>query len=228
MSPLNKLIRNIFGRLIFKEIHRRNGLIIYYNEEDAKIIRFVREVRKNTEIGLLDNEAFNVISLLKSVQKIPGDIAEVGVYKGGSSKLICRFKDEKKLHLFDTFSGLPELSKEDNSKQFVKGKFNYSMEIVKDLLREYENVFFYKGIFPSTGESVKNKKFSFVHLDVDLYESTLDALKFFYPRMNKGGVIISHDYFVAKGVKKAFNEFFIDKSTPLIRLEKNQCFVVKT
>ena len=52
--------------------------------------------------------------------------------------------------------------------------------------------------------------FSFVHLDVDLYQSTKDGLAWFYPRLNRGGILISHDYSNADGVRKAFDEFFAE------------------
>jgi hypothetical protein len=69
--------------------------------------------------------------------------------------------------------------------------------------------------------------FSFVHLDVDLYQSTLSGLEWFYPRLNRGGVLISHDYTIAKGVRKAFDEFFIDKPECLIELSGSQVAFVK-
>jgi hypothetical protein len=61
---------------------------------------------------------------------------------------------------------------------------------------------------------------------VDLYKTTLDALEFFYPRMNPGGVIMSHDY-IRCGVKKAFDEFFKDKPEPIIQLIDSQSLIVK-
>lgn len=157
-----------------------------------------------------DPDAYQIYTAVKKTEKIEGDIAEVGVYKGGSAKLI-REITKKPLHLFDTFEGLPDLSKHDNPEHFHKGEYSSSLEGVKNYLKNYSNISFYKGLFPATAEPVKNKKFSFVHLDVDLYESTINCLKFFYPRMSRGGVIISHDYPGAKGVKKAFDEFFEDK-----------------
>ena len=46
-----------------------------------------------------------------------------------------------------------------------------------------------------------------MHLDVDIYDSTSKALAFFYPRMTRGALLISHDYMWAEGVKRAFDEF---------------------
>ena len=64
-------------------------------------------------------------------------------------------------------------------------------------------------------------------LDVDLYSSTLDSLKYFYSRLNTGGAIISHDYISAKGVRDAFDEFFSDKPEAIFEISGSQCLVVK-
>ena len=62
-----------------------------------------------TELLLEDIEAYYIFMAVKRTQKVPGDIAEVGVYKGGSAKIICSAKGDKSLHLFDTFEGLPKV-----------------------------------------------------------------------------------------------------------------------
>lgn len=63
-----------------------------------------------------------------------------------------------------------------------------------------------------------------------MYKSTLDSLAFFYGRMTKGGIILSHDYSSKScpGVKKAFDEFFRKKKEPIFELSAtSQCFVMK-
>jgi hypothetical protein len=86
---------------------------------------------------------------------------------------------------------------------------------------------FHKGLFPVTTEPVKDKAFSFVHLDADLYESTMAGLNFFYPRMSPGAILICHDYLTSNGVNAAFRTFFADKPEPVIELTGYQCMVVK-
>jgi O-methyltransferase len=66
-----------------------------------------------------------------------------------------------------------------------------------------------------------------VHLDADLYESTMAGLEFFYPRMPPGAILICHDYLSSEGVNAAFGEFFADKPEPVIELTGYQCLVVK-
>lgn len=41
------------------------------------------------------------------------------------------------------------------------------------------------------------------------------------------GVLISHDYLLAKGVKAAFAEFFVNKPEPVIELTGDQCLIVR-
>lgn len=220
--------RMFFGKIVRGVIASKNGVIIFYNDPArAKVLALIRQIKNENETLLCDNEAYQIFMAVKSTRKIKGDIAEVGVYKGGSAKIICEAKGDKTLHLFDTFAGLPNLSDVDNPRQFHKGKYAASFEGVTDYLKNYPNVFLYKGIFPATAEPIKNNFFSFVNLDVDIYESTLNSLEFFYPRMNKGGVIISHDYINAPGVRKAFDDFFADKIEPVLELSGSQCLVVK-
>ncbi len=98
---------------------------------------------------------------------------------------------------------------------------------VQKLLADQRNVQYYPGLFPATAGAVAACRFSFVHLDVDLYESTRAALEFFYPLMSSGAIIISHDYVIANGVRKAFDEFFEHKAETVLELTGNQCLVVK-
>ena len=209
------------GKVIF-------DLATFARREDSKGLALVKQVKAETTMLLEDQEAYLIYLIVKRTAKIDGDIAEVGAYNGGSAKIISEATTHKAIHLFDTFEGLPELSADDSSDQFQKGNFSASLEQVKEYLKKYSNVFFYKGLFPDTAGPVVNMKFSFVHLDVDIYQSTLDCLNFFYPRMSKGGIIISHDYPRSKGVKKAVDEFFADKSEIIIEpFTTGQCLIIK-
>ncbi len=215
-------------RLLNYAISAEHGVIVYYNDpERLKVFDLIKNIRKETEMAVKDNEAYQIFMAVKRTQKIDGDIAEVGIYKGGSSRLICEAKEDKTLHLFDTFEGLPDISKADNPNQFCKGRYLGTINEVKETLSKYKDLNFYKGIFPTTSKPVEDKKFSFVHLDLDLYKSTLDSIEFFYPRMSKGGIIISHDYITAQGVRKAFDDFFKDKPEPIIEMSGSQCLIVK-
>ncbi len=204
------------------------GRLSHYGDADRRAFaKTLRKIRSETELLLEDIEAYHIFMAARRTRKIPGDIAEVGVYRGGSAKIICSAKGEKILHLFDTFTGLPKVDEIDSSWPFYEGKFAASLESVQEYLKGEQGIRFYKGIFPATGGPVRDTKFSMVNLDVDTYESTKESLGFFYPRMSPGGIIISHDYITAPGVKKAFDDFFAVKPEPVLETAGSQCLVVK-
>jgi O-methyltransferase len=161
----------------------------------------------------------------KRALRTEGDFAEVGVYQGGSAEVICRIKGDRPLHLFDTFEGLPPLGVYDTN-IIDHHDYKASEEGVREFLN-YPNVIFHKGLFPNFSGSIEDTRFCFVHIDVDLYQSTIDALKFFYPRVNSGGVILGHDYPITEGVAKAFHEFFSDKPELIEYANPRQGVVIK-
>lgn len=207
--------------------------VFAYLPNGRATLKLIARIKSETDLLLGDLEAFELYQAVTKTQKLPGEIAEVGVFRGGSAKLIAETSG-KQIHLFDTFEGLPDLTQEDRPEQFQKGDYSISLESVEQYLQSYPNVTLYKGFFPATAGPVEDKRFSFVHLDVDLYRPTLESLAFFYPRMTKGGLIIGHDYrdiprFHDSGVKKAFDEFFVDKPEVVIELlDGSQCLVVKS
>ncbi|MBI5230384.1 MAG: class I SAM-dependent methyltransferase [Candidatus Magasanikbacteria bacterium] len=194
--------------------------------KDKNAISLAQTIQKDGDSLMWPAEMIQIYNCVFSVKKLDGDFAEVGVYSGRSSKLICEVKDDKMFHLFDTFDGLPEPTSID-SDSMHQHMYASSLDSVKTYLGDYKNVTFHPGMFPETAEPIKNRSFAFVHLDVDLYHSTLECLKFFYPRMVGGGIILSHDYSTLVGVKKAFDEFFADKIESVIELSTSQCLVVK-
>lgn len=225
---MNKKIAKLIATLTLEIENRLNiAIVSYHYSHKIRSFKVAYEIKKPLSIALTIAEAAQIYSLVRDTQKVDGDLAEVGVYMGGSAKIICKAKGNKTLHLFDTFEGLPEPSKKDAN--FFKGQYKSSLSSVQKYLADYTSIAFYKGMFPeSTTESVKKCRFSFVHLDVDLYSSTRASLEFFYPRLNKGAVLISHDYGYSQGVTTAFQEFFNNKPEPIISLPERQCLIVKT
>ena len=194
--------------------------------KDKDVVRLLRRVRRERRWLLTANEAFIVYSLARAQSKYEGHIAEVGAYQGGSAKVICEAKGDRPFHLFDTFEGLPPAAVQDGNVHRVS-QYSCSLESVQQYLAGYPNVSLYKGRFPESSGPVENLRFTFAHFDVDLYESTLGCLQFFYPRMIPGGVMLSHDYSILSGVREAFAEFLRDKPEPLIELPTTQCMLTK-
>lgn len=202
-----------------------NRFMILSYIKDEKIIGLILEVK--SKCFMTCEEMFRLCEITKAVKNIEGDIAEVGVYMGGSAKLISKYKYNKKLYLFDTFNGLPSCEDIDRESGFVEGYYNCSLEDVKNYLWGEKNIWFHKGIFPESAEIIKDKKFCLVHLDIDIYRYTKEALKFFYPRITCGGILVCHDYSKAIGIRKAFKEFFKDKPEIPFMISANQVMIIK-
>ena len=224
-------IRTKLGASIVDLVRSRYGVVNFYADQERRgDLDVIASVRRERKLLLSDHEALQIMMATHATAKVPGDIAEVGTYKGASSKLIAEARgenSEKSIYLFDTFEGLPELQDIDRS-NFYDHQYEANFEDVKDYLYAYPNVYVYKGIFPSSGKPIESKKFSFVHLDVDLYEGTKESLGFFYPRMSPCGIIISHDYTTAPGVRKAVDDFMSDKPEALLVPSWRQCLIVKS
>ncbi len=214
-------------RLVQYALACHNRFVVRYdNAQRARAMEIIADVLDADQPVMSPDEAYMLYATVERTAKIPGDLAEVGVFQGRSARLICEAKGDRELHLFDTFEGLPRPGEHDDS--FQEGQYACSLDAVREYLHSHSGVRFYKGYFPATAGPASQCSFSFVHLDVDLWESTHSALEFFYPRMNSGGVILSHDYVQFPGVRKAFDEFFENKPEPVLELGGNQCLVVKT
>lgn len=150
---------------------------------------------------------------VENTSHLGGACAEVGVYKGSTAEVIAYHKGERPLYLFDTFCGIPNTCEKDN--HHIDGDFfNCDKQKVISLLSEYESVHVFEGIFPQeNSEVLDGLTFSFVHLDVDVYQSYKDCLEFFFPRMKSRGIMVFDDYAAdtCLGAKLAIDEFFADK-----------------
>jgi hypothetical protein len=176
--------------------------------------------RITSEVQILSNqleECSNLYNLTKEVANLEGDIVEIGVYQGGTAKVLIEAAKSKTVHLFDTFEGIPFVDTIDLLSSFNIGDFKCGLEQVKNYLKEYSNVKYYKGIFPDdTASQIQVDKFALVNIDVDVKKSIYDCLVYFYPKVVKGGYIIIHDYTNYKGVAEAVNTYMSDKPEYII------------
>lgn len=153
-------------------------------------------------------------------------VAEAGVFRGDFAKEINQTFKDSKLYLFDTFEGFSEkdfsYQEKDNdiNNVYDSGHLsNTSEELVLSKMPFSQNCIIKKGYFPDTTKDIpSNETFHFVNLDMDLYLPTLKGLEYFYPKMDKNGCIVVHDYFSLYfvGVKKAVDEFIENKDICLI------------
>jgi hypothetical protein len=75
----------------------------------------------------------------------------------------------------------------------------------------------------------ESNKYKFIHIDVDLYQPTLDTLEYFYDKVVKGGIIITDDYEAPlfPGNKKAWQKFMYAKDLSYFVLPSGQAVIIK-
>jgi O-methyltransferase len=130
-------------------------------------------------------------------RKIPGAIAELGVYKGKFARYINQHLPESKFYLFDTFEGFDQKDiAVEQSNSYSDGTQDFTNTSVTEVLNRMpkkEMCIVKQGFFPGTAEDLE-ETFSLVSIDTDLYEPIYQGLVYFYPRLSKGGYIMVHDY----------------------------------
>lgn len=165
-----------------------------------------------------------LLEQLLATKNVPGDIAEIGVYRGGSAFEMCKLIPEKKIHLYDTFKGVVKSQKGVD----VHGDGDFadtSLDAVKLLMTGF-NCDFHVGIFPETFIEPEDIKFSFVHSDTDTYFGTRETLNIFESRMSVGGKIVFDDYkwVACPGVEKAISKFLSFRDC--VTVERGNQFVI--
>jgi O-methyltransferase len=163
------------------------------------------------------DRCYVLYTLALQATHLDGQWYECGVYKAGTAMLLAKLLAEnrshpqKKLHLFDTFEGLPEPDSEVDI--FRKGEFDdTSLEAVRSRLESWIDdpsiVELHPGVMPDT----------FTNL-----------CHFIYPRLQSGGFMIFDDYGFPScpGARKAVDEFFSGKPEAPLVLPTGQAVVFK-
>lgn len=191
---------------------------------------FVHESKKHNsgDLSRLYLLLLNIARVLKDA--IPGDFAEIGVYRGNTARILAQAAraGHRRLFLFDTFSGFDAADQADGdrpSRAFV----DTSLEKVRDFVGT-DCVEYVVGRFPDSLSTVKTPdRFALVHLDCDLQQPTAAGLDYFYPRLSPGGLFILHDYCSGhwNGCARAIDAFFKDKpERPVLIPDKSGTAVV--
>jgi len=171
---------------------------------------------------------------LRYVKNVKGSLAECGCYQGASAFFMASEFPDTPLHLFDSFEGLSrplDIDQPLHADQvpWGKGFLKTSEDLLKENLKNFNNINVHKGWIPHRFFDVDNEDFRFIHIDVDLYEPTYESLKFFYPRLLSGGVIILDDFGFENciGAHKAAVDFMKDKPEYIVHSPTGQGIIIK-
>jgi hypothetical protein len=169
--------------------------------------------------------------LLRLIRDVPGDTAECGVFEGSSSWLICAAiqSSGRTHHLFDSFEGLSSPGPQDGSYWKQHDLAANERAVAQNLAHFAGFLEFHKGWIPERFSDVERQTFSFVHVDVDLYQPTLDSVAFFYPRLSPGAILLCDDYActTCPGATEAIDSFLADKPEKMLRLDAGGGFFIR-
>lgn len=205
-------VRKILGKyadVVSKRYHIVRGVEAYgdlflRSRNDSKGYEFSDYVRI---------ECFELA--VKEIRKreITGSVAEVGVFRGEFAQYINEAFPDRKCYLFDTFEGfqaneaLQEMKNGNCTEAFVQAYKATNIGMVLQRMKYLDNVVIKQGFFPDSLNGLEDS-FVFVSIDVDFEESIYEGLRYFYPRMEKGGYIFVHDYNSSLlGVEKAVDRY---------------------
>lgn len=129
--------------------------------------------------------------LCRRLADVPGAAAELGVYQGFFARCINQLLPGRKLYLFDSFESFaPEACAPE---AFQAAHANTSVGRVLSIMPHPEMVAVKPGFFPDSLNGLE-ETFCLVSLDVDFEETTLEGLRYFWPRLSEGGYLMLHDY----------------------------------
>lgn len=154
-------------------------------------------------------------------EKIPGDLIETGVWRGGSCILmrgiLSAYGDtDRTVIVADSFEGLPppdakRYPADKGDRLYTFGQLAIGVDTVKANFSAYglldDQVQFLKGWFCNSLPTVRDRQFALLRLDGDMYASTMDALTNLYDRLSPGGFIIVDDYGAIPACKQAVEDF---------------------
>ena len=193
--------------------------------------------------------AFHLGRYVEYAAKLPGNMIECGVFGGFSSLMSCKILSQlspefngEGFYLCDSFEGLSQPLERDlvkvvESNGIVKkysshkqGHFAVDYATVSGRFSEYPGVTLLKGWIPEVFAKLPESKWSYVHIDVDLYDPTMACLNYFYPRMTKGGVILNDDFDspMFPGGRKSWIDFFEPMGLSYVVLDSGQSVYIKT
>ena len=226
LNYLNRLLVFIYdnGLSIKKKKKIHNSYNLYLDEEIKKSYQYFKKYFGNSIF--LDKVEIKKYAIDKALKFHGSDensfCLEFGVYIGRSINIISSRMGNKKLYGFDSFVGLKEDWKGSSLKA---GHFNLN----ENLPKVNSNCILIKGwineTLPNFISENNVKNVSFVHVDVDTYETTKFILETLKPMMKKNSIILFDEIYDIPGWEvgeyKALKEVFNENEFSFIAFSKN-------
>ncbi|MGO9117091.1 MAG: TylF/MycF/NovP-related O-methyltransferase [Desulfomonilaceae bacterium] len=185
--------------------------------------------------------------LFRMVVDLPGDIVELGVYRGTSLMTWANFLEirnmgdrQKQVFGFDNFSGFTGLTEKDgridDKTMKVAGGFDSAVfeSIIEDAISIFDQdrfipykprVKLVKGnieeTIPKFVDENPGLRICLLHFDCDMYTPTKVGLEYLWPLVVPGGVVLFDEYGIRpwEGESRAIDEFFRSQEISIRRFD---------
>lgn len=175
---------NILGRALLEQLIPRQRMVT--TPASLSVSTLQEQDLSNDYVRLSTLEL-----LCRRLGQVSGAAAELGVYRGFFARCINLLLPDRKLYLFDSFEGFAPDAGAPAS--FQAAHANTAVDKVLALLPHPEQAVVKAGFFPDSLNGLE-EKFCLVSLDADFEQVTLDGLRYFWPRLEKGGYLLLHDW----------------------------------
>ncbi len=247
LRPLRKIARSFGVDLI-----PYPPVVVGQDESTTQTIDVVRPYTMTSDLriaALCDAVRYVVTN------RIPGDIVECGVWKGGSMMAAARTLIEsgdrtRHLHLFDTFEGMTaptdedvavtgesaaelmarsDAAKEDAGSVWCRAPLDVVRQAMASVGYDNSKIHYVKGRVEDTIPASAPGAIALLRLDTDWYESTRHEMIHLFPRLSVGGVLILDDYGHWLGARRAVDEYLRGHDIPLFlqRIDYSGRYAVK-
>lgn len=175
-----------------------------------------------------------------SALNVPGELVECGVWRGGVGMLLAHISEGhgRIVRLCDSYAGLPPAGDQDEGHL---DKVRYLSVPLDRVITHFQlleiplrHVRFEEGLFAESLPRLIGREYGFqialLHIDCDLYSSTMDVLDNLYPKVSPGGVIIMDDWFDDSQAGRAVMAYFNKNGPPLPvfkPIDSNSCYWIK-
>jgi O-methyltransferase len=215
--PANFLKSRVYDALRRRNVIPMRALVI---DREARINGRDYPPLAYTMIGMKRLESLEQCATDVIRNNVPGDFIEAGTWRGGAAiflRAVLKIYgiENRTVCVADSFKGLPPSDTEhypaDAGLDFSGIDLAVSLDQVKLNFSRFglldEQVQFVQGWFKDTLPALKDRRWSLIRLDGDLYESTMDSLRHLYPNLSPGGYIAIDDYGGVSGCREAVHDF---------------------
>jgi O-methyltransferase len=241
----NLIMGNFF--IIHKNSYADDGTATNHITDFMKDKKFIKSYNLGKKTGALNNHpgdihfrAYIACYCATHAKKIKGDFVECGVGKGIISTIICNYLNfnniKKNFYLIDTFQGIP-INNNLNKNEIKTANFlnkihfnnNYYENIVNNF-KNFNNVNIIQGEIPTVFKKLHFDKISFLHLDMNNGYAEIESIKFFYPKITVGGLVLLDDYAydeMFRDLKNCWDKYAKENNLNILTLPTGQGLIIK-